>query len=89
MFEPISQSLYEIMMFSILGFALATLYEPIRVVRLFVRTNAVAAGIQDFLFLSACGLIVFAYSLEFGTGYFRYFYVLGIAFGAAVYFLTV
>jgi hypothetical protein len=89
MFEPISQSLYEIMMFAVLGFILAALYEPLRIIRLFVKTGAVWLGIQDFLFLAACGLAVFAYSLEFGAGHFRYFYVIGIAFGAAVYFLTV
>jgi hypothetical protein len=88
MFEPISQSLYEIMMFSILGFFLSLLYEPLRIVRLFVKTGAITAGIQDFLFLAAGGVIVFAYSLEFGAGYFRYFYIIGVVFGAAVYFLT-
>jgi len=88
MFEPISQSLYELMMFSILGFFLAVLYEPLRISRLFIKTGAVVVGIQDFLFLSASGLTVFAYSLEFGAGYFRYFYVIGVAFGATVYFLT-
>jgi hypothetical protein len=88
MFEPISQSLYEIMMFSVLGFILAAIYEPVRIIRMFVKTGALAAGIQDFLFLSAAGVIVFAYSLEFSVGYFRYFYILGVAFGATVYFLT-
>ncbi|MCL1789348.1 MAG: spore cortex biosynthesis protein YabQ [Oscillospiraceae bacterium] len=89
MFEPISQSLYEIMMFAILGFLLASLYEPLRFSRLFIKTGALLAGIEDFIFLSGAGLIVFAYSLEFGEGYFRYFYLIGIAFGAAVYFQTV
>jgi hypothetical protein len=87
-FEPISQGLYELMMFCILGFLSAALYEPLRIVRLFVKTGTLMTGIQDFLFLSACGLIVFAYSLEFGAGYFRYFYVVGVVFGATVYFLT-
>jgi len=88
MFEPISQSLYELMMFSILGFFLGALYEPLRIVRLFVRTGALITGIGDFLFLAASGLIVFAYSLEFGGGHFRYFYVFGVVFGATLYFLT-
>jgi len=88
MFEPISQSLYEIMMFSVLGFFLAALYEPLRIARIFVKTSAVWVSVQDLLFLSLCGVTVFAYSLEFGAGYFRFFYIIGLAFGAAVYFLT-
>ncbi|MCL2072087.1 MAG: spore cortex biosynthesis protein YabQ [Oscillospiraceae bacterium] len=88
MYNPISQNLYELMMFAILGFALGVLYEPLRISRLFIKTGAITAGIQDFLFLSLCGVTVFAYSLEFGEGYFRYYYLIGIAFGAAVYFQT-
>ena len=88
MFQPVSQNLYEISMFAILGFFLGALYEPLRLLRLFVKTGAVWVGIQDFLFLSASGVIVFAYSLEFGAGHFRYFYIIAIAFGGTVYFLT-
>ena len=87
--QPISQHLHEMMMFAILGFFIAALYEPFRISRILIKTGVVATGIQDFLFLAASGLTVFAYSLEFGEGYFRYFYLIGIAFGAAVYFLTV
>jgi multisubunit Na+/H+ antiporter MnhG subunit len=89
MFEPISQSLYEIMMFSMLGFFLAMLYEPFRIIRLFKKHSTAAVAVQDFLFLASCGVIVFSYSLEFGAGIFRYFYIIGVVFGAAVYFLTV
>ncbi|MCL2036044.1 MAG: hypothetical protein FWG83_01485 [Oscillospiraceae bacterium] len=88
MFEPISQSLYELMMFSVIGFFLGGLYEPLRIVRLFVKTGTVVIAIQDTLFLAISGLLIFAYSLEFGEGYFRYFYVAGVVFGASVYFLT-
>jgi hypothetical protein len=88
MFNPVSQNLHQIMMFALTGFFLGVLYEPLRISRLFIKTGAIAVGIQDFLFLAACGVIVFAYSLEFGEGHFRYFYLIGIAFGAAVYFLT-
>ncbi|MCL1880976.1 MAG: spore cortex biosynthesis protein YabQ [Oscillospiraceae bacterium] len=88
MFEPVTQNLNQMLMFSILGFILGGLYEPLRIGRLFVKTGAVVVGIQDFLFLALSGLIVFAYSLEFGMGHFRFFYLIGIAFGGAVYFLT-
>ncbi|MCL1832091.1 MAG: spore cortex biosynthesis protein YabQ [Oscillospiraceae bacterium] len=94
MFEPVTQSLQETAMFAILGFALAALYEPLRIFRLFFnvgkarKNDAVIVGVQDFLFLSLSGLIVFAYSLEFGAGHFRYYYLVGLAFGGVVYFLT-
>jgi Sec-independent protein translocase protein TatA len=89
MFEPATQSLHETAMFAILGFLLAALYEPMRIARIFFRTHAALVAVSDFLFLSACGLIVFAYSLEFGGGHFRYYYLIGLAFGTVVYFLTV
>jgi hypothetical protein len=89
MFEPLSQSLHELMMFAILGFLLAALYEPLRIIRQLVRTGTAVTGVSDFLFLAGCGVIVFAYSLELGAGHFRYFYIIGTAFGGAVYFLTV
>lgn len=88
MFQPISRNLTELARFVILGFALAALYEPFRVSRRFVRTGAAAAGIEDFLYLAACGLVTFAYSLELGDGHFRAFYIIGEVFGGTVYFLT-
>ncbi|MCL2634313.1 MAG: spore cortex biosynthesis protein YabQ [Oscillospiraceae bacterium] len=89
MYETTSQNLTELMMFAILGFVLGALYEPIRISRLFVKTGTLATAIEDFLFLSVCGVIVFAYSLEFGAGAFRLFYLAGLLFGGVVYFLTV
>jgi spore cortex biosynthesis protein YabQ len=90
MYEPVAvQNLQAVISFAVLGFFLGALYEPLRVIRLFFKHGAVAVGVQDFLFLAASGIIVFAYSLEFGEGYFRYFYLLGLAFGGVVYFLTV
>lgn len=75
-------------MFTILGAALAALYEPLRVARVILRVPAGVSGVADFLYLCLCGLIAFAYSLEFGVGYFRYYYAVALVFGAAVYFLT-
>ena len=88
MFEPISQNLTQLMMFAILGFALGGLYEPIRINRLFIKTGTAAVAIEDFLFLALCGVIVFAYSLELGSGEFRLFYLAGLGFGGVVYFIT-
>ena len=89
MFEPISASLSLISSFVIIGFSLAACYEIIRIIRLFKKQSDLAVSITDFLFLTAAGLITFAYSMELGSGRFRWFYVAGMLFGAAVYFLTV
>jgi hypothetical protein len=89
MFEPATQSLHETAMFAVLGFLHAALYEPMRIARIFFRCHAALVAVGDFLFLAASGLIVFAYSLEFGGGHFRYYYLIGLAFGTVVYFLTV
>jgi hypothetical protein len=88
MFSPVSQYLNELMMFFILGFLLAALYEPLRISRHLINTNAVLTGIEDFLFLLFCGVITFAYSLELSSGEFRIFFLFGEFLGAAVYFIT-
>jgi len=89
MFETTAQTLQEMTMFAILGFAFAVLYEPLRIVRVAFKPRGIFVALADFAFLSACGLLTFAYSLEFGAGYFRFYYVIALVFGAAVYFLTV
>jgi len=89
MFEPISKSLSLLSYFALIGFFLGIFYEVIRIIRLFKRQSVLAVGLTDFLFLSAAGLILFAYSMELGSGTFRWYFVFGAMFGAAVYFLTV
>jgi hypothetical protein len=89
MFEPISRSLSQLSSFAVLGFFLAAFYEIIRIIRLFRRQSDLAVSITDFLFLSAAGLITFAYSMELGSGHFRWFYAAGVVFGGTVYFLTI
>jgi hypothetical protein len=89
MFEPISASLSQLSSFAVLGFFLAAFYEIIRIIRLFKKQSDLLVGITDFLFLSLAGLITFAYSMELGNGWFRWFYIAGVIFGGTVYFLTV
>jgi len=89
MFEPISANLSLLSSFTVLGFFLAAFYEIIRIIRLFKLQSNLIVGITDFLFLSLAAVVTFAYSIELGNGRFRWFYILGLVFGAAVYFLTV
>lgn len=89
MFQPISEYLSQLSSFAVVGFFLAVLYEIIRVIRLFKRQSDLLVCITDFLFLSFCGVVIFAYVMELGGGRFRWFHAGGAAFGAAVYFLTI
>jgi len=89
MFEPVSQNLSQLSAFAVIGFFLAAFYEIIRIIRLFKRQSDFAVGITDFIFLSVAGVVTFAYSMELGGGRFRWFFVFGEVFGAAVYFLTI
>lgn len=89
MFETIPQTLTLLADFAVFGFFAAFFYEIFRIFRMFVRHNVIAAAAEDFLYLSLLGFFTFVYSLEKGGGYFRYFYLLGMVFGGAVYFLTV
>jgi hypothetical protein len=89
MFEPISASLSQLSSFAVLGFFLAVFYEIIRIIRLFKKQSDLFVSVTDFLFLSLAGLITFAYSMELGSGRFRWFYIAGVIFGGTVYFLTI
>ncbi|MCL2697388.1 MAG: hypothetical protein FWE74_04835 [Oscillospiraceae bacterium] len=89
MFEPISASLSQLASFAVLGFFLAVFYEAIRIIRLFKKQSDLIVSITDFVFLSLAGLVAFAYSMELGSGRFRWFYAAGIIFGGTVYFLTI
>ncbi|MCL2018401.1 MAG: spore cortex biosynthesis protein YabQ [Oscillospiraceae bacterium] len=89
MFEPISENLSQLSAFVVVGFFFAALYEIIRIIRLFKRQSDFVVCLTDFLFLSFAGLITFAYSMEFGEGRFRWFYIAGEIFGATVYFMTI
>ncbi|MCL2109026.1 MAG: spore cortex biosynthesis protein YabQ [Oscillospiraceae bacterium] len=89
MFTPATQSISQLLSFTILGFFTGIFYEIIRIIRLFRRQSDIAVNITDFLFLCVAGVITFAYSMELGNGDFRWFYVVGQLFGAVVYFATV
>lgn len=89
MHTPVTDSLAQLLSFTILGFFMGVFYEIIRIIRLFKRQSDLAVSLTDFFFLTFAGLITFAYSMELGSGDFRWFYVAGQVFGAGIYFMTV
>ncbi|MCL2086486.1 MAG: spore cortex biosynthesis protein YabQ [Oscillospiraceae bacterium] len=88
MYDSTAENLAVLGDFALVGFALAFVYEGFRTLRVFIPHNGLAVGVEDFAFLCFAGLVTFAYSMELGTGEFRMLFVVALAFGGAVYFLT-
>ncbi len=89
MYESISDNLSQLGAFVIIGFFMGVSYEPFRIVRLFKKQGVFLVSFQDFLFLTSCGIMTFAYSMELGGGKFRLFFIIAELFGLVIYFLTI
>lgn len=89
MYESIPQSLVVFAWFIIAGFVLAILYEPLRIIRQIIYHKTIAYIIEDTVFFAFCAFLTFIFSLEFGVGSVRAYYVFAEIIGAAIYFLTV
>lgn len=74
--------------FFIFGAVIAFCYEALRIIRVVIKHNNVAVGIEDILFLTLTGPLIFGFSMEVGNGEFRFLYLASAAFGALVYFFT-
>ena len=88
MFETLEDSLEMIGMYAAVGFGLAVIYNVLRFFRLAFPRARKAAAISDFLFAVLSGFVLFAYSVPYGTGFFRLYYVIAAAFGFAVNMVT-
>ena len=69
---------------AILGFG----YELLRLLRVCIRHNSFAVGVEDLFYLSLCGFVLFGLSVQLG-GIFRFMYLVSAFLGATAYFLTV
>lgn len=72
----------------LLGFLLGLFYEIFRILRLMIKTGAVAVFVQDILYWSVSALISFLFILAVNSGQLRIFLLLGIVIGMIVYFFT-
>ncbi len=85
----VTTPLYEqLVYFFVCGIFLSLGYELFRVLRVCLPHGTIAVGIEDTLYLSLCGVILFGFAMEVGNGEFRLMYLISAAAGAAVYFLT-
>lgn len=88
MFESFEDSLGMCELYAVVGFFLGVLYNVFRFVRLAFPKLKIIAAVLDILFAVISAFVLFAYSVEYGTGFFRLYYVLAAAVGFAVNMLT-
>ena len=88
MFESDETILAMLGIYSAVGFCLAVLYNVLRFFRLAFPEFRKAAAVSDFMFAATAGLVMFAFSVDNGTGFFRLYYVAAAAFGFALNMVT-
>ena len=74
--------------FALCGVFLGLGYEVLRILRACVPHCSFVVGIEDTLYLALCGLILFGFSMEIGSGRFRLFYLVFALLGAVLYYFT-
>lgn len=89
MFESLETALGMIGMYAAVGFCLAVIYNVLRFFRLAFPKYRKTAAVFDFLFAVTAGLVLFAFSVPYGTGFFRLYYVAAAAFGFALNMVSV
>lgn len=88
MFESFEDALGMIGLYAAIGFVLAVLYNIIRFFAVAFPSFGKITAVFDILFCLIAGLVLFAFSVEYGTGFFRLYYVIAAAFGFAVNTVT-
>ena len=78
----------QMLSFILCGVVIGILYEPLRILMQFIKHTNLLTGIEDTLFFSFSGLLLFGLSMNIGNGQFRLFYLLNAAFGAFAYYFT-
>ncbi len=81
--------MWQIACFCVCGALLGVLYEPLRILRLIIPHHSFITGVEDTVYLSLCGVVLFGLSMETGNGNFRLSYLLAAFVGGVVYLLTV
>ena len=88
MFESFEDSLGMCELYAIVGFFLGVFYNVFRFVRLAFPRLKITSAVLDILFAVISAFVLFVYSVEYGTGFFRLYYVFAAAVGFAVNMLT-
>ena len=88
MFETTDDALGMIGLYAVVGFCLAVIYNVLRFFRLALPKMKRTAAVCDFIFAVLAGFVLFAFSVEYGTGFFRLYYIIAAAFGFALNMVT-
>ena len=67
------------------GLIIMALYDVLRLLRRIVKHNNIVVGIEDFLFWTVAGFVIFAMIYTENDGALRWFVVVGVYIGAFVY----
>lgn len=89
MFFNMSDQALLFLMSVVMGVLFGLLYEVFRISRIAFRLSKVTIAIEDFIFFMLCAVGIFAFSLEYGNGMVRLFFVIGALLGAILYLLTI
>ena len=75
--------------FSLVGVIIGLLFDGFRVLRKLFSTNDILTYIEDIVFWILTGIIIIYSMYRFCDGELRFFMILGIIFGTAIYLLTI
>lgn len=67
------------------GMIFAAVYDLFRIARRVIVHNAVATAVEDLIYWFVLTLVVFVIVLRINQGNYRFYFILGSAFGAALY----
>ena len=88
MFETTRQTLGLIGIFAAVGFALGFFYNIVKFIRLTFTKASVLNNALDLIFMLFSAFVLFVFSVEYGTGFFRLYYVFSALVGFLLYTVT-
>ena len=72
----------------IMGILITVLYDILRILRRIIPHNILAVSLEDFLYWTACSLMIFAMLIRENNGMLRWFAVAGAMIGMLLYKMT-
>ncbi|WWR15782.1 spore cortex biosynthesis protein YabQ [Lachnospiraceae bacterium JLR.KK008] len=73
----------------LMGILITVLYDILRILRRMIRHNILAVSVEDFLYWTACSLIIFGMLIRENNGTLRWFAVAGAMAGMFLYKITI
>ena len=80
---------YLFLVFSLVGIIIGILFDFFRILRKTIKTNDIVTYIEDILFWIISGIIIIYTMYVFCDGQLRFFMIMGIVIGTALYMVTI